>query len=526
MEGSVVRRYFARAQSLAAHPRARLAAAVVVAIVAIAIRAYKLDFGLPYTRHPDEAHNIRHALRIVAARDLNPHFFRYPSLIFYVNALGELVYFWFAKLFGKLSAFSDIQPPYEYIWGVGIATSLAPFVIGRLLSLAFSSGTALLGFSMARRLGGLRAGFLAGLAIALSPINVANARYVTPDAMTTFFVTLALFWALGLFERGRVLEYCLAGAAAGLAAGSKYNGGIVAIAVVAAHFARPSAFKGIWKLCLAGATSALAFLASTPYMVLDSATFKRDLNIAKVRYSDVHSALLLDSQDSLSFYLSYLYRMESVFVLLAGAFVLQAVVRRSRAHLFFSVFPVAYLAFIGHYTVHNDRTLLPVVPALWVMAAVAFFVLLDWALRFAKHRVVYGAIIAAALVAVLYVVGDETMSSINFARIISRRDVVDDAREWLDKNLPPGARVAIEPHGPFVDMRFRVKGIPSMSAHPPGWYRAHFDYVVLSSHFLYYADPIRNRKHIRSYEALKRSFPPIKVFTGEAGATVEVLRTN
>ncbi len=526
MEGSAVRRYLTRAKSLVAYPRAALVAAAVVALVAIAIRAYKLEFGLPYMRHPDEAHNIRHALQLVNARDPNPHFFRYPSLIFYVNALAELVYFWFAKLFGKLSLFSDIQPPYEYIWGVGIAPSLAPFLIGRLLSLAFSSGTALLGFSIARRLGGLRAGFLAGLVIALSPINVANARYVTPDAMTTFFVTLTLFWAVALFERGRVVDYCLAGAAAGLAAGSKYNGGLVAVAIVAAHFARPDCLKGIWRLCVSGATSALVFVASTPYMLLDSATFKRDLAIAKVRYSDTHSAMVLDNDDSLTFYVSYLYRMESVLIFLAAAFVLQALVRRSRAHVFFSVFPTAYLAFISHYAVHNDRTLLPVVPALWIMAAVAFFVLLDFALGFVKHRLVYAAIVAAALATLGFALSGETISSIGFAQIMARHDVVDEAREWLDNNLPPEARVAVEPHGPFVATRFRVKGIPQYSAHSPSWYRARFDYLVLSSHVIYYADPVRNRRHIRSYEALRRVFPPIKVFTGEAGATVEVLRAN
>jgi hypothetical protein len=43
---------------------------------------------------------------------------------------------------------------------------------------------------------------------------------------------------------------------------------------------------------------------------------------------------------------------------------------------------------------------------------------------------------------------------------------------------------------------------------------------------IYYADPVRNRRHIRSYDALRRIFPPIKVFTGEAGTTVEVLRAN
>jgi hypothetical protein len=160
------------------------------------------------------------------------------------------------------------------------------------------------------------------------------------------------------------------------------------------------------------------------------------------------------------------------------------------------------------------------------MAAVAFFVLLDFAVGFVKHRVVYAVIVAASLVTLAFALRGETISSIVFAQIMARHDVVDEAREWLDNNLPPGARVAVEPHGPFVATRFRVKGTPEFSSHSPSWYRARFDYLVLSSHVIYYADPVRNRRHIRSYDALRRIFPPIKVFTGEAGTTVEVLRAN
>lgn len=496
----------------------------VIFALSASIRFYTLDFGLPYLRHPDESHNVRHALRIASTGDLNPHFFRYPSLIFYVNALANLVYFWFAKLFGAVSQFSDIRPPVEYTWGTGAAQPPTPILLGRILSASFSVGTTLLGFAIGKRLGGIRAGLLCGALIALSPTNTAHARYLTPDSMTTFFVTLTLYGAVRVFERGKLSDYCLAGVAAGLAAGSKYNGGVVAIAIVGAHFARAGALKAWWRLCVAGATSAATFLVTTPYMLLDRATFMRDLSIAKVRYSDVNSGLAIDKQSSLEFYLAWLYQTEGAFIFLAGALLGVALLRRSRALLFFSVFPLAYLAFIGHYIVHNDRTLLPVIPALWILAGLGFLAIVDFALQFAKHKLAYASVVLVAVAALFIALRAEAMGSIDFARYSARRTITDEAREWLAVNLPLGARVALEPYGPFVDGRFLVTGFPSLSTHTPGWYVSRFDYLVLS------APPPPGpsagaRKRWRIYQSLKRAFPAAKIFS-DGVSTVEVLRVH
>src|SRR6187399_3320663 len=55
---------------------------VFVLILAGGLRLVGIDFGLPLQLHPDEWSQVNSARRMLGG-DLNPHFFRYPSLTIY-----------------------------------------------------------------------------------------------------------------------------------------------------------------------------------------------------------------------------------------------------------------------------------------------------------------------------------------------------------------------------------------------------------------------------------------------------------
>src|SRR3954464_14430585 len=58
----------------------------VVVLAAAALRLFPVWFGLPYPyARPDEAQAIGGAIRVLEG-DLNPHFFHWPSLTFYLFA--------------------------------------------------------------------------------------------------------------------------------------------------------------------------------------------------------------------------------------------------------------------------------------------------------------------------------------------------------------------------------------------------------------------------------------------------------
>ncbi|MFQ5434238.1 MAG: ArnT family glycosyltransferase [Anaerolineae bacterium] len=235
---------------------------ILIALLAIAVRLWGLNYDLPYIYHPDEPGYIVRSQSIFKTGDLNPHFFNYPSFMFYLNALAYVPYYAAGKLAGVFGAPSDILPPTSLAMGVTYAPMPTAVLLNRLVTLVFGVGVVLVTFGAGRRLTGSTAvALLASLFVALSPTNVFNSRQVTPDTFVTFWVIVGFYGAILIYKQGETRHYLLAGIGVGLAAASKYNGGLIILAVVAAHLLRHGkASLKQPRIYFALLTSGLAFL--------------------------------------------------------------------------------------------------------------------------------------------------------------------------------------------------------------------------------------------------------------------------
>ena len=81
-----------------------------------------------------------------------------------------------------------------------------------------------------------RIGALAGALLAVAFLPVHYSHFALNDAPTLAPAALALVGVAGIYSTGRTREYVLAGIALGLAIATKYTGGILVLAVVAAAF--------------------------------------------------------------------------------------------------------------------------------------------------------------------------------------------------------------------------------------------------------------------------------------------------
>jgi len=136
-------------------------ALTAIMLIAVALRLWGIGFGLPYLYHPDEPGYVAIAQHIVKTGDLNPHFFNYPSLFFYFNALAYLPFYAVGKVLGVFHTVADIPAPILLVGGDGMTPLPATFWLGRLLTLAFGSGAVVLVFLVGRQLfGSRRAGLL------------------------------------------------------------------------------------------------------------------------------------------------------------------------------------------------------------------------------------------------------------------------------------------------------------------------------------------------------------------------------
>lgn len=176
--------------------------------------AWGLGFGLPFDFRPDEEVFVGRAVEMAVNHSLDPLFYAYPPLGLWTFAGAE----WLLGLFapGHLGAADRVDPTLEYM-------------AARIVSVvAFAGATALVGLA-GRAAYGVIAGLLAAVMFAVAPLAVQNAHFARVDLIALAFVALAL-WLGGRASDSR--GWALAGAAAGLAAGTKYTAGAVIVYLV------------------------------------------------------------------------------------------------------------------------------------------------------------------------------------------------------------------------------------------------------------------------------------------------------
>jgi hypothetical protein len=89
--------------------------------IAVAFRIWGLGYDLPYIYHPDEPLSLSIIQPIFKTGDLNPHFFQYPSVFYYINALVYIPYFLVGKILGIFTTRNDILEPITLVMGVSRA---------------------------------------------------------------------------------------------------------------------------------------------------------------------------------------------------------------------------------------------------------------------------------------------------------------------------------------------------------------------------------------------------------------------
>ena len=194
--------------------------------------------------------------------DLNPHFFNYPTLHFYLCA--ALDYVWFL-----LSGSDSLENFLAYRWFVD---GFDIFVLARALSTVMSVATVVVVWRIGLRLYGPVAGLGAALFLALMPLHVRFAHLAATDSPAVLWVSLSLLYAVCIVQEGRLRDCLCAGLFVGLAGATKYPGALVAIPVGMSALLRWPTWRNP-GLVLAAAASLLTFAVTSPYTWLDPGAF-------------------------------------------------------------------------------------------------------------------------------------------------------------------------------------------------------------------------------------------------------------
>ncbi len=259
-----------------------IALLTVPAVVALLLRTYGLDWGLPsparvHSYHPDEITVIGPTLHMnIFAGEMNPHFFNYGSLFLYT------VYF--ARLFAEGYGWLDLTPFFKAFavggW-LGVSGSLQAVnefaklhLLARWLSVIFGAATVLLVFIWANRLFGQWAAFIAAILLATFPMHVQHSHFATVDVPLTLLTTLTLYLAASAESRRKML---LAAFVAGLATAVKYSvAPALWLTLVILWTWRMHWFIALGRLIAIALAMGAGFLLGCPYSVLAFNEFWRD----------------------------------------------------------------------------------------------------------------------------------------------------------------------------------------------------------------------------------------------------------
>jgi hypothetical protein len=508
-------------------------ALVLLLAAALALRGMGVPYGFPLLVNSDEKPILAGAIGMLGSGDPNPHFFHYPSLYLYLQAAAFAVVYGVGKLAGAYAQLADLK-------------GLTLPVTGRVLTVLLGTGTVLATFLAGRLLLGPWAALLAAAIVAACRLHVAHSFQIAVDVPAGLFTALALWAAARRFTSSpRWRDYALAGVFAGLATGTKYTAFLAVLPLLWAHFAGPEGGgperggperggipRALRDRRLWGALALVpvVFLLTTPYAVLDFATFREHLSYEGAHYAGGHPGMG-SGGTSYGAYLSLLWRgagPAAVGLAVLGAGLL--LWRRPRLGGLLLLFPACYLLFIGRYPVHFERNLIPLVPFLALLAAAAVAEpLRGWAAagRTGTGRA-RGLLAAGVVLAGIGLAGTAAQGAASLAHV--RRVTLPDTRfaalTWARSHVPPGARILLEAHTPTLEQVLRdgrpayaTTRLGGAAASLPAPVLARFDYLVLSSatYRRFVRDPERHPEEAARYRTVFETYPLAAEFAPEPG---------
>jgi 4-amino-4-deoxy-L-arabinose transferase-like glycosyltransferase len=442
---------------------------LVLSLVAAALlRFWALPQGIPFGVQVDEPEVLLRAVRMMKTGDFNPHFFDYPTLYMYLQALVAVGRFLFGAMRGEWAGLAQAPPEAFYLWARAVTATLGTATVWVIYHTGLRWGR--------------RVALLSAVMFAVMPLHVRESHFVLTDVPVTFFVMVTLLLSLRAHERSTLTAFAFAGAAAGLAGATKYTG-VLALFLPLLTCAltpaiRPSrvAAAVIVVISMVG-----AFLVAAPYSLLDLPTFLNQF----ARLSGEYRAALGAPEPIWIIYLKHLrnaygYPGSAIVVagLAVGAWKTATGPDRFKWALL-TLFPVLYFRFISNQHIFYGRYLLPLLPFLSLLGAAAVVAIVD-VMRHA--RLPQAAKNVATVLLALIAIAPPSYTSIGFNANAAKVWTTEQAYDWILREIPPGSRVTMESRQILLPASYKATYLAQLRLHPFEHYVADgVDYLIASS---------------------------------------------
>lgn len=402
----------------------------VLLLIALLVRMYGIDFGLPHYFHPDEYRKGRIAQKISETLNFDPNYFLHPSLLLYsTSALGTVK----TKILGDESSVSTFT------------------LAGREVSAIAGVGAVLLTIIIGGIIGGARVGMLSGALVAFSPLMITCSRYLKEDSLLSFWILAACLSSLWGAKNNKPGFLILSGLLAGLAASSKYSGVLTIIPVLFFPIAYKR-FSRNWVVSalIAGLLVPVGFVLATPYSILNFDKFLEDFNAERKHMVIGHHATIISSWDHFwSYHLarSILPALGIIPVLIGMMF--SGLVVKNKNFPLLAILGAAILFYAPAEYVNAKP---PPQPERYIFPAIPFIAILaSYGLSIINNLLLRRVLITCSILGIL-------IPSLLLAREVPN-DTRNIMRDWMLQNIPAESKIMIDaiPYTPaFPENQFEI----------------------------------------------------------------------
>ncbi|MHA1940220.1 MAG: glycosyltransferase family 39 protein [Candidatus Hodarchaeales archaeon] len=446
-------------------------------IAGAGLRFYGIQWGLPYTFHPDEKYFVVDPALKLFKSLITEHFFdleisSYGPLPFYLLLAVRTVILTivgFKDSFLNLGILNYLCEPHTVI----------TYTLNRSLSALFGTLLIFLVLRIGTKLYGSAVGLLSACFVTFSVGLIQASHFGTVDIQLIFFLSLTFLFAINIFSKGDVKNYIFAGISLGLTIAIKFTGIILLFPILVSHLIQCNAncssdnkialfARALFSLrflsCLL--TAFVIFLILSPhalfsfynyfdYSVNQSSSFLGNLN-------RIYFGELKDWTLSYVGTTPYLYHISNLLFFAMGyPLELVSIIGTLYVMFTFSKEDKVILALIiplflivGAGKVKTIRFILPLIPFIAITGA-----------RFLVH--VYGIVKNPKIkyiwvFLIVIILSYSAFYSFAYVNIYSVSDSRIQAQQWFFENVKPGAKIVIEDDITYLppiknDFRFTYK---------------------------------------------------------------------
>jgi hypothetical protein len=411
---------------------------IAILLVASFFRFYGINFGLPFIYDPDEPIFVNHAIVMLRNHDPNPHWFGAPAspTIYLVAGIAATQYA-IGKISGKYS--NPIEFRDSYFLDPGIV-----YLPGRILFALFGIASVFLLYKVALRISKQPVALVAAAMLAISPLHVEYSKYIRMDVQLGFFLLLAFWFCLNIFQRQDFKSYLIAGFLIGVASVTKYYGIFFGVVYLLSHFLAVGFSTKHIKPFIVGLVMIVvgAFLAA-PFVFLDYKAVLRDVHIEAVAefvglprgnfIDNVIWFVMKASVDSVG----------RIGVLMVCIGFILLILKERKIGVLVVAFPLVLILFLSTLGIRWERWIVPAVPYLCILASISIFAISDYFGRLSPRLV---PVVAILLVATTIF----PLVQVSFiqSRELSGGDTRTEAFNWMLQNIPSGSKVLGEAYTP------------------------------------------------------------------------------